>query len=339
MSGPTVYPVPNVFCLWGKETTPGTAPGSMAGTLALAKAMTWNDKPTWLKDTSLRGVMTTGPFGVQAGVQIGELTFPESPIYCDSFGMALGNIMGDVVTTGGSAPYTNAFAQLNSATGQPTTHTIEQYYGPTVTSGARLFTAIAFSEVVIMWDVAKKWLSWSGKAACWASSPAGSAPTNTPPTVKPIPSWQMAMGLAGTAVGSPITTCQSGKLTLTREVSPEYGGANTQNPYVMARGSFNAKFSDLVFITTNETIYTDMISNTQPQTQWVWSQGTGASQIGLQVDAQQTPLEKAVPNFGGKIIKWSADGDFIANSTNVGASGGLCPLKITLTNAVNGGYV
>jgi hypothetical protein len=338
MAGPTVYPVPNVFCGWAREATPGV-PVPMTGTLGLEKPLEWNDKVTWLEDMSLRGVMTTGPFGVQPGVTLGELTFPESPVYCDSFGVVLGNIMGDLVVTGGAAPYTNAFALLNTAVGQPTTHTFEQYYGPTTTSGSRLFTASVFSEVTIAWDVAKKWLTWSGKANSWASTAAASLPVDAQSTVKPIPSWQIAMGLGGTAVGAPITTCQSGKITIKREVSPEYGSATTQNPYAMVRGALTVSFSDLVFITTNEAIYSDMINNSQPQTQFVWNVGSGATQIALQIDALLTAFQVAKPNYGGKIVKWSTSGEFVANTTNVGASGGQCPAKFTLTNAVNGAYV
>jgi hypothetical protein len=338
---PTTYAPVNTFGGFAKDSYQG-AGTPMTMTLGTTKPVEWNDNPTWLEDKSLRGVMTDGPFYTGQGVLIGELTFPESPIYLDSFGFPLGNILGDLTTTGGAAPYTNAFALLNSATGQGTTHTFEQYYGPTTTSGARLFTGLVFSEVVITWDVAKKWLSWSGKAACWASTAAASKPTDAQSAVLPIPSWRFAMGIGGPASGgTQVNTCKSGKITLTREVSPEYAGMNSQNPYIMQRGALRAKADDLVFITGDESIYNDMINNSRPQTQFLFSNGlSGASQGAVQIDAQQTSFRKTPPDYSGKLITWKTATVFEGNTTNAGTSGGDSPVKVTLTNAIaSGTYV
>lgn len=335
---PTTYAIPTVFGLIAKDAYQGEAtPGTF--TLGTEKPVTWNDNPTWLEDKSLRGDMTTGPFNTEQGVVIGELTFPESPVYVDSVGFALGNIMGDVVTTGSAAPYSSAFSLLNSGTGQPTTHTYEQFYGPTATSGSRLFTGLCFSEVSIMWDVAKKWLTWSGKAACWESQPAGSKPTNGQTTVAPIPSWRNVMGLGGVASGgSQVMTCKSGKITIKREVSPEFTGFGSQNPYVMQRGSLTSTFDSMEFVTSDESIYDYMINNTIPQFQIVFTNGlSGAAQGGLQIDAQTASFRKSPPDFSGKLITWKTSGTFDANTTNAGASGGSSPLKVTLTNAVASG--
>lgn len=339
MSGPpTVYAIPNIFHLVAKEVTPGT-PVAGTATVGLAKPLEWNDKPTWLKDTSLRGVMTTGPFNVQQGVTLGELTFPESILYPDTFGWALANILGDLTTTGSVAPFTNAWALLNSATGQPGTETWTEFYGPTATSGARQFAATAFSEVVITWDVAKKYLSWSGKAASWMSTAAAAKPTDAQTTVKGIPSWQLLMGIGGPASGgTQVMECQSGKITIKRAVKPQYAGMNSQNPYVMMRGSVNVSFSDMVFITKDESIYNHMINNDQPQVQLVFDNGlSGASHCAVQIDSQVTAFEQSKPDFGEDLLRWNTNGDFVANTTNAGASGGESTGKFTLTNAVPSG--
>jgi hypothetical protein len=338
---PTTYPPVGVWGGWAKDTYQGAAT-PLTGTIGTTKPVTWNDKPIWLEDKSLRGDMTDGPFNTAQGVLLGEITFPESPIYIDSFGFPLGNIMGDLVCIGSSAPYANAFAELNSATGQGTAHTYEQYYGPTPTSGSRLFTGLVFTEVKIMWDVAKKWLTWSGKAACWASTPAASKPTNGQSSVLAIPSWRQIQGLGGPASGgTQVLTCKSGSVTLTREFSAEYAGSGTQNPYIMQRGSFNAKFDDVVYITGDESIYGYMINNSCPQLQVVFPNGlSGAAQGALQIDAQSASFRSSPADYSGKLITWKTGGVFQANSTNAGASGGASPLKITLTNAVaSGTYV
>lgn len=337
---PTTFAIPNVFGMIAKDTYQGAAtPGTFA--LATTKPVEWDDKPTWLEDTSLRNVMTDGPFYTGQGVTLGEVTFPSSPIYVDSFGFPLGNIMGDVVTTGSVAPYASAFSLLNSTTGQGTTHTFEQWYGPTTTSGARLFTGLTFTEVVISWDVMKGWLSWSGKAACWMSQSASAKPTDNQTSVLPIPAWRNVMGLGGPASGgTQVMTCKSGKITLTRKVKPNWTGFSSQNPYIMQRGSLNAKFDEMVFVAGDESIYNYMINNTIPQFQLVFSNGlSGASQGGLQIDAQAASFRKSPPKFADQdeLITWNTSGKFDANTTNAGASGGESPLKITLTNAIASG--
>lgn len=338
MTTPTTWPVPEVFGGIAKDASQAAAT-PMTNSIGTAKPVQWNDKPNWLKDTSLRGSMVSGPSAMALGVLLGEVTFPESPVYLDSFGFALGNILGDLTVTGSSAPYSNAFSTLNSASGQGTTHTYEQYYGPTATSGARLFTGLAFTEVSIMWDVAKKWLTWSGKASCWASQAAGSKPTNNQSGVLAIPSWRMLMGLGGPASGgTQVMTCKSGKVTIKREVTPEYTGTGTQNPYIMQRGGLSAAFDSLTFVTTDETIYSDMIGNSQPQMQLVFPNGlSGASQGALQLDMAAAGFEEAPPEWGGKLVQWKTKGDFLNNTTNSGASGGLSPIKATLTNAIASG--
>jgi hypothetical protein len=337
VSGPTVYPIPNIFHGVSLDVTPGT-PTAMAATMGLAKPLEWNDKPTWLKDTSLRGVMTTGPFTVQQGVTLGELTFPESIAYPDIIGWVLANILGDLTVTG-TGPFTTAFSLLNTAVGQPKTNTITEYYGPTTTSGARQFSGTAFSEVSIIWDVAKKYLSWSGKAASWLSNAAAAKPTDAQSTDKGIPGWQMLMGIGGPASGgTQVLECQSGKITIKRQVKPQYAGMNSPAPYVMMRGACTVAFSNLVFITKDESIYNHMINNDGPQLQFVWDNGlTGSNHRAIQIDTSSAAFEETKPDYGEDLLRWSTMGDFIATSTNAGASGGESPIKATLTNAIASG--
>lgn len=337
MTTPVTYSPVNNFGGFAKDTSQG-GNTAMTMTLGTTKPVSWNDKPEWLEDNSLRGVMTDGPFSTQQGVQIGELTFPESPLYLDSFGFALSNILGDLTVTGGAAPYTNAFSLLNSATGQPPNHTFEQYYGPG-THSARLFTGVCFSEVVILWDVQKKLLSWSGKAACYMSTAAAATPTDAQSTVLPIPSWRMLLGVGGPASGgTQDITNKSGKITLTRQVEAEFTGMNSQAPYIIQRGSLNAKFDDFLMVAKDEAPLTLMAANTRPQHQLVFDNGLAAAAHGaLQIDAAVASYRTVPPDWSGKAVMWKAAGKYEANTTNAGASGGSSPIKITLTNAVASG--
>jgi hypothetical protein len=329
----TYSPVNN-FGGFAKDASQGGGT-AMTTTLGTTKPVGWNDKPEWLEDTSLRGVMTDGPFATLQGVTIGELTFPESPLYIDSFGFPLMNILGDLTTTGGAAPYTNAFSLLNSLTGQPSNHTFEEFYGPG-THSARLFTGLCFNEVVIGWDVQKKLLYWSGKAACYMSTAASATPTDAQSTVLPIPSWRMLLGIGGPASGgTQDITCKSGKITLTREVEPEWTGMNSQLPYIIQRGALRAKFDDWLMVTKDEGTYNLMSANTRPQVQLVFDNGLAAAAHGaLQLDAQVASFRSVQTDNGGKAVMWKSSGKFEANTTNAGTSGGQSPLKATLTNAI-----
>jgi hypothetical protein len=337
MAAVTAYPSVAQFTGVAKEVTPGTAV-PMTATL-LTDAFTWKDTPTWLDDKAYRGVMGNDSFNVIEGVYYCDISCG-GPVYVDTIGYALGNLLGDITTTGSSAPFTHVISLLNptsgAPTGQPTTHTLTQYYGPTATSGARTFASTCFSQIVFEFNAATGLLTWTGKANSWASQAAVARPTASPSTVVPQAAWQGVMGLGGTASGAPITSLKTAKITVTRELENEFTVNGTQNPLVIFRGPLSVTF-DATFIAQNETVYTDMITNAQPQLQFKFASGAGASAINFQVDLQKAAFTSAFPDFSAKTVNWTVSGKGVFNSTNVGTSGGLAPAQFTLQNAVTSG--
>lgn len=79
------------------ETAPGT-PVTPTAWVPVTK-FEFDDKPTWLEDMAGRGVMANDAFAIVQGVMIGELTI-EGPVYCDTIPYFVGNLLGDVTTTG-----------------------------------------------------------------------------------------------------------------------------------------------------------------------------------------------------------------------------------------------
>jgi len=182
-------------------------------------------------------------------------------------------------------------------------------------------------------------LTWTGKANSWVSQPAAARPTSAPSGVLPQAGWVGLMGLGGTAVGAPITSLKTAKITITRELENEFTVNGTQNPLVIFRGGLSVAF-DATFIAQNETVYTDMIQNTQPQVQFQFQTGTGSSLALVQFDMQKAAFTSAAPDFSAKTVNWSVSGKGVFNTTNVGTSGGLAPFQTTLKNAVaSGTYV
>lgn len=112
MTAPVVYPVGKQTIGGAVETTPGTA-AAPTWWMPVTK-FEWNDKPTWLKDMAGRGVMGNDAFAIIQGVKIGELTI-EGPVYCDTFGYWLGNLFGDVTTTGTATTPTGVLSAGASA--------------------------------------------------------------------------------------------------------------------------------------------------------------------------------------------------------------------------------
>lgn len=399
------------------ETAPGT-PVTPAAWIPVTK-FEWNDKPSWLKDMSLRGSMGNDAYAIVQGVLIGEIDM-EGPVYCDTIGYLLGNLLGDVTTTAtattptgvlssssivgatsvsssvsiptgtqiqidvgnlaevvtttgvptGAGPYAipvpalakphasgvaitavitpnlHAFSLMNSGGGkgqgsvscQPSVHTITQYYGPS-SNGGRQFTSVVFTELAFKWNAESEFLTYTAKAIAWVSQIPASMPSATYSAALPIASWRGVLGIAGPASGgTQVMTVESGEYSLKRTASAKYTGQNSQNPYIIARGGVSADWK-AAFIAADESPLTYMRNNTQPQTQFILSNGaSGANALAFQVDMQVTPFTEAKPNYGKELIGFDVAGSpVVFNTTNAGYSGGQSPAKITITNAIAAG--
>jgi hypothetical protein len=341
MAGPTLYPTSGQFSMVAKEVTPGTPVNGVAS--LPMDTFKWEDKFVPLDDKGLRGVMGSDSFGVQQGVWICDVSALSGPVYPDTIPYITGNIMGDVTTTGTAAPYKHVMSLLNptasNPTGQGTTHTWTHYYGPTTTSGARQIPSFCLSQVVFTWDAATGLLMWSGKGQGWKSVAAGSRPTFAPSAIKPFPAWSAQLGVGGVLPGNAVTNLEKATITVNRTLELEYTGNAVQNPLAIARTDLSVTF-DFQFLAQDETYYNDLINNTQPQLQVLFTAGAGASLTSFQIDMQQGAWIKNPPDFSKKMVRWMTNGKPIFNSTNVGASGGLAPIQFTHQNAlVAGTYI
>jgi Phage tail tube protein len=332
MAGPTTFPSVKRFVGFAKEITPGT-PVAPAAYMPVTK-MDWNDKPTWLKDKGMRGTMAEDAFAIIQGVQLGELDF-EGPVFADELGYLIGNIMGSDDTTGASAPFTHKFSLLNSGGGQPTTHTVTQYYMAEPTHNGRQFAGACVSEVGFKFNAESELLTYTAKAASWISNVAAATPTFTGTTAKPLPSWQSVLGIGGVASGgTQVLTVQSGEFNFKRAIKPYFTAQNSQNPYIIQRGGLTMDWK-LSFVAADESPLTYMRNNTQPQIQFILNNGLATtSALVVQVDIAQAAFTEAKPNFGSEAVMFDAMGECVLNTTNIGTSGGYGPATISLQNAI-----
>lgn len=336
MPAPVTWPADKQFIGVAKETTPGTAV-AMTFTQPVEK-FDPEDKPTPLIDKALRGSMVE-EYGYVQGVIRSEFSF-SGPAFMDGLGFWLNNILGDLTTTGASAPFSHAFSTLNSGQAQPGTLSITDWQGPPATNFARIFTGCCLSELTLKGNAESELISLDAKGTGWRSSIAAAPPTSAPTTATPLASWRTQLGIGGPAAGGTLdNTIGAWEVKINRKIKPVFTGQNSQNPFIIQRGSITASAKlDFAAPAAETNALLMLLNNTQPQFQWLVDNGlTLGAALGMTVDCQAAAFDTAKIDRGSEIVMYSDTFKAIANSTNAGASGGVSPLKITLRNALPAG--
>jgi hypothetical protein len=281
-----------------------------------------------LYDDGLRGSMVKNYNYIQGRTRS---TFDfGGPVFPDTFGWALGGIMGSVATVGASAPYTHTISLKNaSATGadaQPTAFTLTDFYAANV----RSYPGCQIHDLTLNFS-ADGLMEFDAKATGWESSTA-STPTPSFSTVLPTPSWQGTVTIAGVAVSNAV----DGSLMLTRAVEPIYGISNTQNPYEIFVGGLETS-GTFTFVMESDTELTRYLTNTQPAIVLNWTNGTGAAATQIQATITKGAYVAASIERGKEHVEVSVDVTGLANLTDAGSSGGFAPIKWVLQNAIASG--
>lgn len=335
MADPTLYSSQKQFVGVAKEATQGTAVAPTA--TVLVEKFEAEDKITWLDDTSLRGSMPK-KYGQVAGT--GQVEWSLSmPWYADTFGWFAKAILGDITTTGASAPYAHAISTLNTGASQPASLTLTHYQGPPATYYARAYTGCCLSELTIKGNAESSLITVDAKGIGWPSAIAAATPTSSPSTEVPIAAWRYALGIGGVASGgTQVKTTGEFEVTIKRELQPIYTGQNASTPYYIHRGDVEVSGKLKFVAPADETPLTYMLNNTQPQIQLLMSNGvtptSNAAYRALQIDMQNGAFKTSKIETGQAAIGYDVEFDAIANTTNAGASGGYSPIKLTINNAV-----
>jgi len=305
-----------------KETTFGTA---VAATAYLpVKSMKPKDKLALLDDAGMRGSMVDS-YGKIAGPVFAEYDF-EGDVFPDTVGYALAGVLGDVTVTGASAPYTHAMAVLNSGTGQPPSYTLSDYYA----IATRQFAGVKFSEVGIKF-AGDGLLTYSAKAVSLASATT-SAPTPSYTAVAPLAGWVGAVTIGG----SGNLTLIDGECTIKRPVAVMHTVDGTQAPYALWSGPVTVS-GKMNLVMEDDTQLLNYLNNSQPSLDINYAQGAGASAVQVKLHMTKAAYGSAEIERGKDYIGLSVDFEAIANTTDVGGSGGYSPIKVTLQNALPSG--
>lgn len=305
-----------------KETVFGTAVPATA--FVPVKTMSPSDKLSLLDDQGMRGSMVD-KYDQIAGPIWAEYGF-DGDLFPDTIGWAVAGVLGDVTTTGASAPFTHAMAVLNTGTGQPPSYTISDYY----TNATRQFAGLKFSELGIKFS-GDGMLNYSAKATSLASATT-TVPTPSYTAVKPLAGWTGAVSIGGTAAAF----VTDGECTIKRDVTVIHTSDGTQAPYALWSGPVSVS-GKLTLVMEDDTQYVNYLTAAKPSLDVNFSQGAGASAVQVKLHMTKASYTNAEIGRGKDYIELSVDYEALANTTDAGTSGGYSPIKVTLQNAVASG--
>ena len=258
-----------------------------------------------------------------------------------------------------TSPYTHRFAALNSPLGyggaygaQPPTHTFSD-----ITNIVSVFTSASYGTAPVNTYGARQYasgvlksLDFSGNAEqllnikmtgdSWLSVAAGTAPVNTTPVTRPIPNWNSTVVIAGNTVSSSGAYAGIGNFSVSfkRQTQTYWIVAGTQTPFVIARGPLSMDGSIEWDPTNSETPLDLMLMNAQAPMSITVSNQTPTVIPNSGTPFTLTFTATTVANIKSKImrnkdlISYTNSIEGVANSTDVGGSGGLGPGTLTLIN-------
>lgn len=327
---PTTYPSAKQFVNIAKEVTQGTPVETGQKTWPMTNFKP-KDDPTWLDDEGLRGSMVKS-YGLTQGVRKANWS-ADGAIFLDLLPHGLLNIMGACASAGPvSSVYTHVLSLLNSGTGQPPSHTFTDWQGLTATSQARSYAGSCFSELTMKGNPESTLLEWSGKgSAFWSNAFPTAPPTQDLTTESPMAAWRAAISFATVAN----LTIREWEVTISRELSVQHTSRNSQDPFIIQRGTLGVEGKFFVAKPSDETVLDYFRSNTQPAFQLLVSNGLAAANLrSLQIDVTKCAFTMSEINRSDPAIGYDCTWKGIANTTDAGASGGFAPAKFTVVNAI-----
>lgn len=243
----------------------------------------------------------------------------------DAIGYPLAGVLGDVGFTAGTPNIWTA-ALLNSGSQQPPSYCITTL-DPV---GGMQYAGCKFESLRITYDP-KQLLAWSATIA-------GLAGTTTTPTMPnsssetPFQAWLAAVTIAGLTE----TRLLSATIDISRPVTAKRNTDLGLAPNLQ-RTSIAAVSGSLMFLLSSDTYRQDMLNGTGIALDMTFTRGVGASLRSLQLHCSSVKLLTTVRDYSGTYVRLSSTFRAVANTTDVGASGGYSPLKATWKNVVGTG--
>lgn len=286
------------------------------------KTMTPSDKLVWLEDDGWRGAPVKS-YGRTPGPLYAEYEWA-GDVFADSIGYPVVGLLGDVAVTGASAPYTTTVATLCSGNLQPPTYCLTDW-NSNITgyqlAGARM------SELGLKFSGNGK-LEYSAKATVESNTVTATKPSYVNTAVPIIAGWKGVVQLGGTSVGFVV----EGEQTIKRAVEVIDAVDGSQAPYYLFAGEVTCD-GKITIVMENDTWRANYVAGTVTSLDINYAQGTGTAATQVKTHCSTIAIEDAKVNRGKSYAELELTYVADANSTDVGASGGFSPIKVTLQNA------
>ena len=160
---------------------------------------------------------------------------------------------------------------------------------------------------------------------------ANSTPTNTTQFTIPQPNWRSTISVGG-AQNYSITEWT---VSIKRMLQVYWTAQNAQTPYIIARGGLGVQIGVNQGVAADETALNWMLNGTPLAIQIQLDNGlTSTSHLQLTINATSAQAEKSKVTRNAVLIGYDDVFECVANSTDVGGSGGIGPATITLINNI-----
>lgn len=282
-------------------------------------------------------------------------TVPSSPT---RFTHASGVVIAPIPGT--TASFTHRFAALNSQLGyggaygaQPPTHTFTDVtnivnvmtsptYGtaPSNPYGARWYPFGVCKNIDFAGNAEQLLgIKMSGESFLSSPVPSGTAPSLNVTNSRPVPNWNSTVTILGNTISSSNTYNGIGEFSVSfkRQTQVYWTVQGTQTPFVIARGPLTMDGTIQWDPTNSEFPLDEMLLNAQgPMTINVTNSGipNSGTPFSLTFTASQVANIKSKISRSKALIGYANTFEGVANSTDVGGSGGLGPGVITLVNDI-----
>ena len=301
-----------------KEATKGT--GVAATDYIPVKTMTPVDDVKMLEDLGWRGAAVK-QYDHITGVTGSTFEFG-SDVFADTFGYPLMGLLGDVTVTGASAPFTHSSGVKNSGDMQPVSWSLSDFDG----TNTRQFAGFQFSEVNTKFT-AEGLFEYTAKGEGFASAVVTN-PTQSYSAQPPLANWICVVKVGGSTVSNTV----DGECNMKRPIQRIYTLNNVQTPYKVWVGPLEVT-GKLTFTMDDDSQLTHYLANDKPSLSLDWQQGVSAALVEVKFVMSKCGYKVAKVERGKDFVQVVVDYTALANSTDVGASGGFSPIKATLQNA------
>lgn len=329
MPNPLMYPANLQWLGVAFETTYGTAAAAPTYWVPLISPK-WAPQTTPLKNQALYGDMAM-THGQVLAVRYDTIDYSTS-VFIDLVMQHMKSILGGAdVVTGAGDPWTHKTSLLNTGNGQPTSCTLWLSTGGAECwrmTGAQLVSLDVETKVAD--SLANLTASWMGLPATVVT-----APSNTPSTKAPMPSWNTTLTIGGQAT----TNYSDVKLTIKRENEAIFGAAGSQSPYAIfvggctITGAMTAVYQGYSATTSD---MANFLANTQPILLLQVNPAGDATHF-AKWQHTQVAYDPTSVQDNGKYMEVTSTFEAIANTTDANA-GGQSPEQFILLTNVSAAY-